>query len=96
MVYSAEDAEKKLFILAIINIIDSVSLSVYGKAMIDLDRHRESVSKYLYDISKIVITLAVLNPVFSQTVKVDDIIIGTATALVFLFLALFIEGRYKI
>ena len=85
-----------MLILTINNIIANRTLLVHGKVMIDLDRHRESVSKYLYDISKIVITLAVLNPVFSQTVKVNDIIIGTATALVFLFLALFIEGRYKI
>jgi hypothetical protein len=56
-----------------------------------LDRHRESLVKYCYDISKVAFGIAVLNPVASKVVSLVDLAIGLCVTVVFLVFALLLE-----
>ena len=56
-----------------------------------LDKHRESLVKYSYDISKVAFGLTVLNPVASKVVSLVDLAIGLCVMVMFLVFALLLE-----
>ena len=56
-----------------------------------LDKHRESLVKYCYDISKVAFGLTVLNPVASKVVSLVDLAIGLCVMVMFLVFALLLE-----
>lgn len=62
---------------------------------VDIDRHRESLSKYCYDLSKIIVTIAVVNPFLSKACKVIDLVIGIIVGILFLIIAILIEKGGK-
>ena len=56
-----------------------------------LDKHRESLVKYSYDISKVAFGLTALNPVASKVVSLVDLAIGLCVMVMFLVFALLLE-----
>jgi len=59
-----------------------------------LDKHRESLVKYCYDISKVAFGVAVLNPSVSQNRGLAEVALGFGLAIMFFALAMFFErGR---
>jgi len=57
----------------------------------NLDKHRESLVKYCYDISKVACGVAVLNPAVGKTGSRGDVIIGLVVTCAFLLIAIFLE-----
>ena len=57
----------------------------------NLDKHRESLVKYCYDISKVAFAIAVLNPVASKTGSPGDLVIGLVVTLVYLVFGMLLE-----
>jgi hypothetical protein len=60
-----------------------------------LDKHRESLVKYCYDISKVAFAVAVLNPVMSKGLAVFEVLLGFGATLGFLGVALLLEKDIK-
>ena len=56
-----------------------------------LDKHRESLTKYCYDVSKIVLAVAVINPVAAKSGTFLDLSVGLLVAGLFLVLAVLFE-----
>ena len=56
-----------------------------------LDKHRESLVKYCYDISKVSFAVAVLNPVMGKSATFVDAALGVGLTVFFLSLALYLE-----
>lgn len=63
--------------------------------MIDLDKYRESLAKYCYDLSKVIATLGIINPLMVKNFRFTDIVIAFITAIGFLALAIIIERGKK-
>ena len=61
----------------------------------NLDRHRESLVKYCYDISKVAFAIAVLNPVMTRGLSILDLIGGLGATILFLGLAILLEKDIK-
>ncbi len=61
----------------------------------NLDRHRESLVKYCYDISKVAFGIAVLNPTMTKSPTVIELILGFGATLGFLGLAFLLEKDIK-
>jgi hypothetical protein len=57
----------------------------------NLDKHRESLVKYCYDISKVAFAVTVLNPAVSQSRTVFDMAIGLGITVLFFSLAIAFE-----
>jgi len=57
----------------------------------NLDKHRESLVKYCYDISKVACGVAVLNPAVSKAGSLGDVVIGLVATFAFLLIAIFLE-----
>jgi|GEM_PF-4436363 len=60
-----------------------------------LDRHRESLVKYCYDISKVAFGIAVLNPVITKGLSIFEFVWGLIATIVFLSLAILLEKDIK-
>ena len=56
-----------------------------------IDKHRESLVKYCYDISKVGFAVTVLNPTVSQSRRVLDIVFGLGVTAMFFVLAILFE-----
>ncbi|MGH7251002.1 MAG: hypothetical protein ACREIK_04025, partial [Nitrospiraceae bacterium] len=56
-----------------------------------LDKHRESLTKYAYDLSKVTIAIIVLNPLVTKPFSASDLALGLFAGLAFLVLAILIE-----
>jgi len=56
-----------------------------------LDKHRDSLAKYCYDLSKVTLAVAVINPVVIKTSGFPDLVVGLVVGVLFLLLAIFIE-----
>jgi len=61
----------------------------------NLDKHRESLVKYCYDISKVAFGIAVLNPTVTKGPTFLELAVGFGTTLVFLGLAVLLEKDMK-
>jgi hypothetical protein len=61
----------------------------------NLDRHRESLVKYSYDISKVTFAIAVLNPLMIKGLVVFEVLLGLGATFGFLGLALLLEKDIK-
>ena len=57
----------------------------------NLDKHRESLVKYSYDISKVGFAVTLLNPAMSQSRTVLDIVIGLGITGTFFIFAILLE-----
>jgi hypothetical protein len=60
-----------------------------------LDRHRESLVKYCYDMSKIVFAMAVLSPAVTKGPTLIESFVGAGATFLFLGLALLLEKDTK-
>jgi len=61
----------------------------------NLDKHRESLVKYCYDVSKVSFGIAVLNPTVTKSPTFLEVSVGFGTTLVFLGLAILLEKDVK-
>ena len=57
----------------------------------NLDKHRESLVKYCYDISKVAFALAVVGPDVSKTGSFVDMTVGLFVTMAFLVFAMVLE-----
>ena len=62
----------------------------------NLDKHRESLVKYCYDVSKVAFAVAVLNPVMTKSPTGFELILGLGATLGFLGVALLLEKDIKL
>ncbi len=62
----------------------------------NLDKHRESLVKYCYDMSKVVFAVAVLNPVMTKSPTFFEFVVGFGATVGFLGLALLLEKDIKV
>lgn len=60
-----------------------------------LDKHRESLVKYCYDMSKVVFAVAVLNPTVTKGFSFIDLIVGLGVTTLLLSLAILLEKDIK-
>jgi hypothetical protein len=60
-----------------------------------LDKHRESLVKYCYDISKVAFAVAVLNPVMTKGFSFFELVWGLGGTILFLGLAILLEKDIK-
>ena len=60
-----------------------------------LDKHRESLVKYCYDMSKVVFAMAVLNPAVTKGPTLIESFVGVGATFLFLGLALLLEKDIK-
>ena len=60
-----------------------------------LDKHRESLVKYCYDMSKVVFAMAVLNPAVTKGPTFIESFVGVGATFLFLGLALLLERDIK-
>ena len=58
---------------------------------VNLDKHRDSLAKYCYDLSKVTIAIMVLNPLVTKPFSASDLALGLFAGLAFLVLAILIE-----
>lgn len=56
--------------------------------ILNLDKNRNSLSKYCYDLSKIIV---IINPVVTKALEVTEIISGIVAAILFLGIAMLLE-----
>lgn len=56
-----------------------------------LDKHRDSLAKYCYDLSKVVLAIAVFHPMVAKSLDVTGLASGVALSSLFLSLAILIE-----
>ena len=61
----------------------------------NLDKHRESLVKYCYDMSKVVFAMAVLNPAVTKGSTLIEWFMGLGATFLFLGLALLLEKDIK-
>ena len=61
----------------------------------NLDKHRESLAKYCYDMSKVVFAVAVLSPMATKGPAFLEQGLGLAATVLFLGLALLLEKDIK-
>ena len=61
----------------------------------NLDKHRESLVKYCYDMSKVVFAVAVLSPVATKGPALLEQGMGLAATILFLGLAILLEKDTK-
>ena len=61
----------------------------------NLDKHRESLVKYCYDISKVAFAIAVLNPLMNKGLVVFEVLLVLGATFGFLGLALLLEKDIK-
>ncbi len=59
--------------------------------MIDLDKHRDSLAKYCYDLSKVILAVSFVNPLVTKTLSPIELLLGLRGAIGFLLLAILIE-----
>lgn len=59
--------------------------------MIDLNKHRDSLAKYRYDLSKVIMAISVLNPLVTKPFNIIEVVIGVLGGVAFLVLAILIE-----
>ena len=59
--------------------------------IMNLDKHRESLVKYCYDISKVAFAVTVLNPALNQSRTFLEVIIGLAITVMSFSLAILFE-----
>ncbi len=57
----------------------------------NFDKHRESLVKCCYDMSKVACGVAVLNPAVGKTGSLGDVMIGLVATFAFLLIAIFLE-----
>ena len=57
----------------------------------NLEKHRDSLIKYCYDLSKIIATVAVINQFVSKCAKTLEIITGILVSLLSLLFAMVLE-----
>lgn len=60
-----------------------------------LDKHRESLVKYCYDMSKVVFAMAVLNPTVTKGFALIDLVVGLGATILLLSLAILLEKDIK-
>lgn len=60
-----------------------------------LDKHRESLVKYCYDMSKVVFAMAVLNPTVTKGFVFIDLVVGLGVTILSLSLAMLLEKDIK-
>ena len=60
-----------------------------------LDKHRESLVKYCYDISKVAFAVAVVNPVMTKGLSIFELLLGLGATVGLLGLALLLEKDIK-
>ena len=60
-----------------------------------LDKHRESLVKYCYDISKVAFAVAVVNPVMTKGLSMFELVLGLGATVGLLGLALLLEKDIK-
>jgi len=60
-----------------------------------LDKHRESLVKYCYDMSKVVSAVTVLNPAMTKGPTFIELFVGLVVTILFLSLAIFLEKDIK-
>lgn len=53
-----------------------------------LDKSRNSLAKYCYDLSKIIVTIAIINPIVTEKARFVEIISGLIVAILFLAIAI--------
>jgi len=61
----------------------------------NLDKHRESLVKYCYDISKVAFAIAVVNPLMSKGLSLFELAFGLSATIGLLGLALLLEKDIK-
>jgi hypothetical protein len=61
----------------------------------NLDKHRESLVKYCYDMSKVVFAMAVLNPAVTKGPALFEFVLGVGVTTLFLSLAILLEKDMK-
>ena len=57
----------------------------------NLDKHRESLVKYCYDISKVAFAVAVLNPAMTKGLSIFELVWGLGATIIFLGLSILLE-----
>jgi hypothetical protein len=57
----------------------------------NLDRHREGLVKYCYDMSKVVFAVAVLNPAVTKGLVFIEFVVGLGATILLLSLAILLE-----
>ncbi len=70
---------------------DKKTIDTYIDFMIDFEENRDDLSKYFYDLSKIVIAVAVLNRLFVKDPNFLEIVFGTFTAFIFLLVGIVLK-----
>lgn len=58
---------------------------------VNLDKHRDSLAKYCYDLSKVIVAVSVLNPLVTKPFNMLELVIGVFGGVAFLALAILIE-----
>jgi len=58
-----------------------------------IDKQIENLAKYCYDISKALLIITIINPIFSHRMLLLDMIGGIFSTFVFLLLALVLTRR---
>lgn len=58
---------------------------------VTLEKHRDSLTKYCYDLSKLIIAVAVVNPLVSKPLDPLALMLGIVGSMVFLVLAILVE-----
>lgn len=61
----------------------------------NLDKHRESLAKYCYDMSKVVSAVTVLNPAVTKGSTFLELFVGLLVTFLFLSLAILLEKDIK-
>ena len=54
------------------------------KFLKDFDKHRDDLSKYCYDMSKIYVVILVLNPFFEENIHISIILMGFLISVLFI------------
>lgn len=70
--------------------LESQGSFVYSES-VSLDKHRDSLAKYCYDLSKVVIAITVVNPIVTKTPSLVELAVGLLWGLGLLSLAILIE-----
>jgi len=58
---------------------------------VNLDRHRDSLAKYCYDLSKVTLAVTVINPLVTKTSGLVDFLVGFLVGGLLLLMAIRIE-----
>lgn len=66
-------------------------MQIHSTERVNLEKHRESLTKYCYDVGKVILAVAVVNPVATKTSTLVDVAIDLFSVIVFLLAAIRIE-----